>query len=166
MGYCIKCGSVLDENTGVCPNCGYGADGKGRFCAHCGRILPEGARFCPNCGFSGEGRVCARCGRKLSEEERFCPECGFAVGRRVSGENEGMITVIKVFLILACVVNAFFFLIPLAWCIPMTVVIFRKLDAGEPVGTGMKVCTLLFVSLIAGVLLLCMEDREGDYRRN
>ena len=68
-----------------------------------------------------------------------------------------MCTVIKVFLILSCV-GLGWAIIPLAWCIPMTVSIFRKLNSGEPIGTGLKVCTLLFVNLVAGILLLCMED--------
>ena len=69
-----------------------------------------------------------------------------------------MKTVIKVFMILGCVVGACAYLIPLAWCIPMTVIYFRKLKNNEPISTGFKVCSLLFVSLVGGILMLC--DKE------
>lgn len=68
-------------------------------------------------------------------------------------------TVIKVFLIIGCVVGGICgFLIPLAWCIPMTVHTFRKLNTGQPVSLAMKICTLLFVSIVSGVCLLCLKE--------
>ena len=30
----------------------------------------------------------------------------------------------------------------------------------QPVGTGLKVCALLFVNLIGGILLLCRSDEK------
>lgn len=73
--------------------------------------------------------------------------------------DDTMVTVIKVFLILGCIAEGWL-LIPLAWCIPMTVKIFNCLKTGTPISTGMKVCTLLFVSLVAGICLLCMDDNK------
>ena len=45
--------------------------------------------------------------------------------------------------------------IPLAWCLPMTIVYSKSLKRGEPVGTGFKVCTILFINLAAGILMFC-----------
>ncbi len=50
------------------------------------------------------------------------------------------------------------FLIPLIWCIPMTVKVYRAYKNNEKLSVGFSVCTLLFVSLIGGVLLLCDTD--------
>lgn len=73
-------------------------------------------------------------------------------------QNSGSITAIKVFLIIGCIVNALLFMfIPLAWCIPMTVVVFKTYNRGCDVSTGMKVCTLLFVNLVAGIIMLCIK---------
>ena len=47
---------------------------------------------------------------------------------------------------------------PLAWCLPITISIFNRLRDKRPVGTGLKVCALLFVNLIGGICLLCMHD--------
>ena len=68
-----------------------------------------------------------------------------------------MKTAVKVFLILSCIGSAFS-LIPLCWMIPMTVHYFRAVKGHRPVGVGFKVCTLLFVSLIAGILMLCDNE--------
>ncbi len=103
---------------------------------------------------------CQHCGKEIEDGAIACPQCGFAINY---SKNEVIIvksyTAIKVFMILGCVLNALLsYLIPLCWCIPMTVIAFKKLNKGERIGTGFKVCTLLFVSLIAGILLLCEKD--------
>ena len=46
-------------------------------------------------------------------------------------------------------------IIPLAWCLPMTIIARQKIKKGQELGVGFKVCTLLFVNLVAGILLLC-----------
>ncbi len=48
-------------------------------------------------------------------------------------------------------------IIPLIWCIPMTISIYKAYKGEKTLSTGFKVCTLLFVNLIAGILLLCDE---------
>lgn len=50
------------------------------------------------------------------------------------------------------------FLLPLAWCIPMTVYTHKRVKAGTPIGTGFKVCVLLFFGVIAGIALLVRKD--------
>lgn len=109
------------------------------FCKNCGKQVYENASFCPNCG----ARI-----------ERI-PAPAYQVQQRRNPTT--LQTVAYVFMIIATVVYAFF-LIPLAWMIPMTVVYKKKIDAGIPVGVGFKVCTLLFVNLIAGILMLCDDD--------
>ena len=49
-------------------------------------------------------------------------------------------------------------LIPLCWCIPMTVSVYKAYKGKKDLSTGFKVCTLLFVSLVGGILLLCDND--------
>jgi len=74
-------------------------------------------------------------------------------------DKSTLIIVIKVFLIIGTVINALtLWLIPLAWCLPMTLSIFKSFKTGRPIGMGMKICTLLFVNLIAGICLLCLKD--------
>lgn len=111
------------------------------FCSKCGAEITDGSKFCPNCGNSVEST------------NTPTPATNEVTKKEVSTLK----TVAKIFMILATVCSAMC-LIPLAWTIPMTVSYSRKIRNNEPVGTGFKVCSLLFVSLIAGILMLCDED--------
>lgn len=70
-----------------------------------------------------------------------------------------MSIVVKVFLVLGCVTRGWL-IFPLAWCLPITIMVFRALRDNRPISTGLKVCTLIFVNLIAGICLLCMNDND------
>lgn len=48
-----------------------------------------------------------------------------------------------------------FALIPLIWYIPMTIHVYKAYKGEEDLSVGFKVCVLLFVNLIGGILLLC-----------
>lgn len=106
-------------------------------------------------------KYCTHCGAAVEDEAVVCIHCG--CDPRISGKlqtnqkDDTIQTVIKVFLIIGCV-SIGWVIIPLAWCIPITVNIFKKLKSGEPISTGLKICTLLFVNLIAGICLLCNND--------
>lgn len=108
---------------------------------------------------------CTHCGAEINDEAFICVKCGCKVNKKESiiqnhSENDDTIVVIvKVFLILGCISQGWL-LIPLAWCIPITVKVFSCLNKGVPVSTGMKVCTLIFVNLIAGICLLCIDDSK------
>ncbi len=70
----------------------------------------------------------------------------------------GLITAIKVFLVLACIFSIGALCIPLAWRLPMTIVAFRKMDNRQPLGLAFKICSLLFVGFIPGILMLALND--------
>lgn len=71
--------------------------------------------------------------------------------------KDGLAVAAKVFLILGTILQGWL-LLPLAWCLPITISVCKKMKRGEPVGTGLKVCALLFVSMLGGILLLCRSD--------
>lgn len=109
-------------------------------------------------------KYCVHCGAEIHEEAVICVKCGCnvepnnpALVQQVQSKDDTLSIVIKVFLILGCISQGWL-LIPLIWCIPMTVSIFHSLRDNRPIGMGMKICTLIFVNLIAGVCLLCMND--------
>ncbi len=68
--------------------------------------------------------------------------------------------VARVFIIVCCVLQCFY-LIPMAWCIPMTVSLNRRIVNKEPISIGFKICTLIFLSLVGGILLLCDSSDEN-----
>lgn len=52
-------------------------------------------------------------------------------------------------------INALLCLIPLVWCLPMTISYSKKTYNSEYVGVRFKINILLFVNFIAGILALC-----------
>ncbi len=107
-------------------------------------------------------KFCTSCGAELVDEAVVCPVCGVAAPQAqptAPAKCSGITTAAKVFMILGTIITGITgYLIPLAWCIPMTVVYFKKLKNNQPIGTGFKVCSLLFVSLLAGIFMFC--DKE------
>ncbi len=106
-------------------------------------------------------KYCTHCGAQLIDEAVVCVNCGCSAqtpeqAKAQAPKDDTMSVVIKVFLVIGCVASGWA-LIPLAWCIPITVSIFKKLDSGEPISTGLKVAALLLVNLIAGICLLCSD---------
>lgn len=113
-------------------------------------------------------KYCQNCGAEMDDNDVFCGVCGAKIDDGtncrqnqtqtvVTFKDDTMSTVIKVFLVLSCI-SAGFSIIGLAWCIPITVSIFNSLNEGRKISTGMKVCTLLFIGLVPGILLLCSDD--------
>lgn len=134
MKYCTHCGAELNDDAVVCIKCGCGVAGKVKYCTHCGAEVNEDAV------------VCIKCGCSLG-----------ATKAAAGGDNETLKTIIKVFMIIGCVTVGWA-IIPLAWCIPMTLSVFRSLKEGRPISMAMKICCLIFVNVVAGVCMLCMKD--------
>ncbi len=42
----------------------------------------------------------------------------------------------------------------------MTIAVSNKLKNKEPISVTLKVCTLIFVNTVSGILLLCMNDES------
>ena len=107
---------------------------------------------------------CSHCGKEIHNEAVFCVHCGCSVKPITPApvpvqpvKDDTMSIIVKIFMVIGCI-SMGWALIPLAWCIPMTVSVFKSLDEGRPISTGMKVCTLLFVNTIAGICMLCSND--------
>ena len=109
-----------------------------KYCIHCGAEVHD------------EAIVCVKCGRSIEVNRTL-------VAQTIPPKDDTMSVVIKVFLILGCISQGWLIL-PLAWCLPITISVFNSLRDNRPISTGMKVCSLLFVNMIAGICLLCMNE--------
>lgn len=137
-----------------------------KYCQHCGGEIHE------------EAVVCIHCGRAVKEVSSN------------NSSAKTLIQVAKVFMIISCVAAPAFGLlygsiltiaaaasgtasaliaaimvmvlccVPLSWTLPLTLNVIRKQKSNEPIGTGVKVCTLIFVNLVAGILLLCANEDQ------
>lgn len=149
------------------------------ICKHCGTVLNGTEKFCTNCGAPAENPIAPPPLPRDVPAENFTTRGSCAVG--------GCRVAAFVFMVLACVGNLFFALpflatgcvvtdgdvattgilyflsimalLPLWWEIPMTVHLGKRNHDGLPVGTAFKVCALLFVGLIPGILLLVDSNK-------
>ena len=119
-------------------------------------------------------KYCPNCGNPLNDNDRYCQICGakIDIDDMASGTNKKVArdsnkvekkekselkTVIKVLMII-CTVFSGFAIIPLCWTIPMTVSYSRKIEKGEDVSLAFKICTLLFMNTIIGILMLVDDE--------
>lgn len=109
-------------------------------------------------------KYCSKCGTELFDDAVICLKCGCPAESNIQFspqaptypvQEKGDTTAAKVFMIIGTVFWAIIFPLTLAWCLPMTLSYCGKVKCGKPISTGFKVCTLLFVNLIAGILMLC-----------
>lgn len=182
MKFCSKCGKELSDDTSFCPECGCPANGapsqntscenyytRYKFCSKCGNKMLEEAVICPSCGCAAtdantqEQSKSSGSGLKTAAKVFMIISCSLyallfvifsfaSIGSCIAMGAAGAAISFGVLL------TTLLYVIPLAWCLPMTIIYFRKCSNGEKVGTGFKVCTLLFVNLFSGIFMLCDKD--------
>lgn len=114
---------------------------------------------------------CENCGREIDDLSIKCPFCGHQVKEvkdapttkikviKKSGKNDTLGTIAKAFMLLSCIYKGLL-IIPLLWMVPITKKVWRKHNAYEEMGIGLKICSLVFVNPIAGILLLCRNEAD------
>ena len=140
------------------------------FCTNCGAQLDDDAVFCTNCGATinkddtgnsnsnkTKSKYCIKCGAPMPDGTEICLKCGCKTEPKAK-EPSTLSSIAKAFMIVGCVTAGLEALLPLCWAIPMTLHYYRCLKEGKPVSTAFKVCSLLFVNTVAGILMLCDND--------
>lgn len=128
-------------------------------------------------------KYCSHCGEQIMSEAVICPKCGCMV-RDVSlmesyksyKQPNGLQTAAKVLMIINCVLGGLLWLwlllligsgsliyviivgVLFGLSIDMTIKYFKLTEEEKEIKTSFKLVTLIFVSLIAGILMLC--DKE------
>ncbi len=110
-------------------------------------------------------KYCTYCGAEMIDEAVLCVKCGRMVENAPNPQQRfysqpsqpmDLSSITKIFLIIGMVIMAISTIgIALTWCLPMYNSYIRKTQNREPITTGFKVCILLFVSTIGGILMLC-----------
>lgn len=143
-----------------------------KYCTHCGAEIHD------------EAVICIHCGCAVKPEQNV----GGIQQQTQDNGTSGLLTAAKIIMIITTAavpaiggLFGFYFLllgsasqvtglvifgiyfailciITLAWCVPMTKSLMRKIRTREPISTGFKVCTLIFVNVVAGILLLCHHE--------
>lgn len=166
MKYCSHCGKeVLDEAV-ICPNCGcrtnYTAQATQNAPSGRNKILGTIAKILMLIQTIGQGL--AALGLIITAiVVNLSGEIAQGIYEYIQSNTTTPESVPAPELIIGIFVAYFIalavgYLITLAWCIPMTITTWRKLQRRENMGVGFRVCVLIFVNLIAGILLLCLEE--------
>ncbi len=102
-------------------------------------------------------KKCIHCEREVMDDAHFCPFCGCTTERQA--EYTGLDTAIKVFLIMGAIATPLtLYYVPVIWCVPLAIIGFRKISNQERISKSFKICILLLVSVVAGILLLCRKE--------
>ena len=160
--FCPTCGKQIADGYSVCPFCGKNLNEDAQPVQN---SAPQ-QQYAPQAQYNAPQQQYAPQAQYNAPQQQYAPQAGvqqyapqqpyYQPARQVSG----LATAAKVFMIIGTVVMGLtLWLIPLAWCIPMTVSYFKKIANGEPISTGFKVCTLLFVNVVSGILMLCDKEQ-------
>ena len=156
-----------------CPNCGAPIADNNAFCGNCGtkvEIQPNITFQDPIKGFNPDrvqdtaafnNQGVMQYQQPMQQYQQYQQPAQQYYPQ--SSSQDGLITAIKVFMILSCVFSSFFLFIPLLWTVPMTVIAIKKLENRQPLGVAFKICTLLFVGIIPGILMLVLNDEVNNY---
>lgn len=159
MAYCKNCGTQLNEGQNFCPNCGASNEQHPHICPKCGAALEDGQQFC------------SQCGSQIGQNNNYQPNAGYNQPQGYNQQSvqvynqqgiyprdESTNTLLMVSFIFMCIAGGIMaiptFGIALAWCIPMTIHGYKIWKGTAPNTVCFGVCTLLFVGLIAGILML------------
>ncbi len=146
--------------------------------------------YCKKCGsfVSSGDNVCRMCGQRIDESvEQDSQSIGYDYSEtpnRAATYSDSRVKVAKAFMIvtiafyslsalvrlllgiaagldmLTIAINVLFALVPFIWIIPMYCHFNKKIANFEPISVAFKVCTLLFVNMVSGILLLTINDKE------
>lgn len=145
-----------------------------KFCQTCGSEISDDARFCKVCGtIIMQNNNNNQYVNNVNNNQRantvnnpyMNPQ--YEIYQNVTPYQQnvtpnGIEIAAFILMILATIVFGVL-IIPLAWCVPMTVIYYNKINRNEIVGVGFKICVLMFCGLIgfnvfgvvAGILMLC-----------
>ena len=172
MKYCTHCGKHLLDEAAICIGCGCDVrkvrglttEQPKKFCNYCGAEVFKDAVVCPTCGCQLAGRsgnvlqIIIKSLMVMSGVAALFAAIVMLVLALIDA-NFAKICIedadYEFYELLSRIFISMFvaFALSLAWIIPMTVHYFKATKRNQAVGTAFKVCTLLFVNLIAGILL-------------
>lgn len=127
------------------------------YCHHCGKEVSKGHKFCPYCGaFLQEDEYGERPG-EYEDVEVTSKEPRQEKKKFISDSTKRELdTVVKILMIIITIICGLA-IIPLLWMVPMTVTALDRIKKGEPYGLVLSICTLLFMGIAPGVIMIIRD---------
>ena len=169
MKYCTHCEKEFDDEVNFCPVCGSAVSEK-----------EQPPKKCPTCGkeFEEETNFCSSCGTLITKNNIIQDDSNNSISIKnsnfLTSPPASAIRFILAFMIISCIINfglimqfltfeeyaamMFIGFLPLLWKIPMTIYFRKCASTLKQTGTAFKVCTMFFVSFVAGIILICNDD--------
>ena len=138
-----------------------------KYCTQCGIQLADDAAFCTQCGAA---QAVAEPQAPIDTNDQqpayandqppvYQPPVYDAPVQPEVPPVSGLARTALIFMIIGTIVMACStYCLGLIWCLPMTLAYNKALKNGTTVSTGFKVCSLIFVSTVGGILMLCDRD--------
>ena len=153
MKYCTNCGTQLEDNVAFCPNCGTRAN----VAQQTQSAQPEQPA---QTAYTQQTQQTQQTYSAQPAYTQPAQQTAYTqAAPRTEKKFTGLQTATLVFMIISTVAMGWT-LIPLAWCIPMTVTYYNCIKYGRPVSMALKICTLLFVSPLSGIFMLVDSDAQ------
>ena len=161
-----------------------------KYCTHCGAEMLDEAVLCVKCGCAVDDKYVVVKQKKEEKKPRSKPTVleiiafvlmiveaastvfiplfsipfftGTILTIKFNGVEIDDATVIFVFTVIILILT----IVRLAYVIPMTIVYRRKTLKLQDVSVAFKVCTLIFVNLVAGILMLCDKPKPVEPERS
>ena len=135
-----------------------------KVCKNCGAELPDEAMFCLYCHAEqsgGPASASSATGTSSTPKSTYRPSSQPTSSSSSSSSSGYANSTLKIIAFVLCVLSCIAvasFVIPLIWCIPATIAVYKSYKYDNPISTLGKVLILIFVNLIAGILLLIDKD--------
>lgn len=170
---CSNCHNILQKGDTFCSKCGgkiLSWDTKNK-CQKCGNVIQENQNFCAKCGEPAQSNS------ENILDNNTTPTLPKKDIKKYSVASAFFVLsiIIRVVVLLAMLavdctygnpnalgIDFLSLSIPFLWIIPMYIHLKNCIEFKQSVTLSFKICTLLFVSTIGGIILLCTDENTNE----
>lgn len=145
-----------------CPKCGHANEDNARFCVECGSSLNAEANApapAPAPAPEPTPAPAPAPAQNTYQDQQYQqqiwenPQVAYAQVEPMSSTDQTLRLINFILCVISCVASCWF-IVPLAWMVPMTVHSWGIYKGTKANTVAFGVCTLIFTNLIGGILLL------------
>lgn len=154
--YCPKCGHVNEDNARFCVECGSSLNAEANVPEPAPAPAPEpepAPAPAPTPAPAPAPAQNTYQDQQYQQQTWENPQVAYAQAEPMSSTDQTLRLINFILCIISCVASCWF-IVPLAWMVPMTVHSWGIYKGTKANTVAFGVCTLIFTNLIGGILLL------------